>query len=132
MDVSLKFFVVLGLVFPAVGSQFCHAAQKVSNAQICKAGIAAIMGRSPSIIKVKNPSSPEIFLSYKRPDDGTIWSFKCKIQGNRIMWGNSDGRWRTHELDEVVTYNVQGGTVTVHEKYSDGSVITKKFAENKL
>jgi hypothetical protein len=85
------------LIICVASGQTATAAQKTtSNNQLCKAGIAALMGRNPGTIKINRVKNDVIYLSYRRPDDGKDWRYKCKIQGNRIMWGADDGRWRDH------------------------------------
>lgn len=118
--------------------QNTHAAASVkfSDAQTCKAGISTLMGKSPSIMKITKKEKSVIYLSYKRPDDGTTWSYKCQISGNRIIWAsifkNGEGRWRTHPLDEVITYQTSGDKITVSQKYSDGSETIKNFRLKEL
>lgn len=104
----------------------------IQHHQICKAGIATIMGRDPSIITPSNISGPIIGLSYIRNNDGTKWSYKCKVAGNTIIWGNSDGRWREDPLDGVVTYKVVGDSVVVSERHTDGSETVKEFGLKSL
>jgi len=97
------------------------------NHVICKAGIAAIMGRSPSIMKASNIDGPVIGISYIRKDDGTKWALKCRILGNKIIWGNSDGRWRTDPLDGVVNYKIEKDSIVVAVRYYDGSESLEKY-----
>lgn len=108
------------------------ADKKIQNHQICKAGIATVMGKEPNIITATNISSPIIGLSYIRKDDGTKWLYKCKINGNTIVWGSSDGRWREDPLDSVITYKISGDSIIVSEKYTDGSESVKEYKHSSL
>lgn len=72
--------------------------------QVCKATIGALFGRNPAIIKIDRIEGYEVYLSYRRPDDGTRWSYKCILEGRRVMWGGADGRWRNDPADEIVEY----------------------------
>lgn len=120
--------------FPIVlSSQMAISAETsgASHKKICIAGVATIMGKSPSIMNSKE-GNEVITVSYKRPDDGTLWSYKCKVAGNKIIWGNLDGRWRTHPDDGVVTFIVAGNKIVVREEYPDGSATRKEFSLNKL
>jgi len=81
------------------------------------------MGRSPLIMKAKKVASI-IYVSYKRSSDGTIWRFKCKLEGGLVTWGNADGRWRT---EDYISYTSNNTIVTITEMHSDGSKTVKKF-----
>ena len=106
------------------------AAVNLSDAdriRVCKAGIAMIMGKSPSIMKAK-ADGDIIHNQYERPDDGKLWKQDCRIEGNRIHWRGVDsfgasgpGRWRDSAEDEVLTYTLDGSKVKVVQTYSDGS-----------
>ncbi len=103
-----------------------------SEAQICRATVAVIMGRDPFIMKTDRVVEGVFHLSYVRPDDGARWAFKCKIEGQRILWGNIDGRWRDHPDDEVFTYAVSGGQLHIKELFGDGSVKEEFFSQEVL
>lgn len=90
------------------------------------------MGRDPSSMTVSNIEGPIIGVSYIRKNDGTKWSYKCKIDGNKIVWGNSDGRWRESSEDSVITYKLTGNSIVVSETYSDGSKNTKNYKNGAL
>ena len=102
-----------------------------SEAQICKAGISLAMGKDPSIIKAKVVGGT-VKVSYIRSDDGSVWNYKCKVEGTRVLWGADPGRWRNHPADEPIFYSVSGegesARLTVAEKYQDGSSNKKTFA----
>ncbi|MGB5855446.1 MAG: hypothetical protein WBH20_09345 [Oceanisphaera sp.] len=108
-----------------------------SEQGICAASIATMMGRPLSILRVDNTADGNIdgpihFLHYVRPNDGSKWFYKCKIIKDKIIWGsnNSDsgGRWRTHELDDVITFKVENEVdLTINEHFSDGSSREKTF-----
>jgi hypothetical protein len=106
-----------------------------SKSQICKAGISLVMGKSPSIMKT-SVVGDEVKVSYVRPDDGSTWKYKCKIEGSRVLWGSDPGRWRTDSADEPMSYSVSGdgesARLTVEEKYQDGSSNKKTFSASDL
>ncbi len=116
---KLIIFVVVALINISIA----HAADKgtFTTNQICKAGIAKIMGRDPAIIKIDRTSGETIYLSYIRQDDKTKWKYKCKLSGNQILWGSDTGRWRTHAMDSKVHYKINGNSITVTDTFSDGS-----------
>jgi hypothetical protein len=105
----------------AISTSSAADKSKFTKNQICKAGIAKIMGRDPAIIKIDRTSGETIYLSYIRQDDKTKWKYKCKLNGNQIIWGSDTGRWRTHAMDSKVHYRINGSSITVTDTFSDGS-----------
>lgn len=105
----------------------------LTHHEICRAGIATVMGRDPEIIKVSEDRGQTLILYYVRQDDRSRWEYKCKIDGDRIVWGADDGRWLTHSLDPVLNFSIteEKGVVVV-EKYSDGSSKEKVFSFSEL
>ena len=117
---------VFALIYPHEEGRAAGTA-KFSDNQICRAGIAVAFGRDPAIIRIGRARGGIIYLSYIRPDDGKKWSFRCKIQSNRIIWASDTGRWRTHPEDSVITYSIAGSMLFVSEKYSDGSATSGRY-----
>jgi hypothetical protein len=89
--------------------------------QVCKAGIATAMGRDPETMITELQASDVIHVSYIRQSDGSLFTYKCRIEGNQILWGNIDGRWRNNSADSVITYSTLDGTLVVSERFPDGS-----------
>lgn len=104
----------------------------VSNVKICKATIAALMGRDPSIIKLDKISGEIIYLSYIRSDDQTKWSTKCRLDGNKVIWATDTGRWRIDPMDSKITFSVVKNTIYIEEKFDDSSSIKKSFNSSKI
>lgn len=101
--------------------------------QICRAGIATIMSKDPSIISIYKKSGDVKYLAYIRKSDGSKWSYKCKIKGFRIHWGSirsdgSEGRWRTHPADAKVIFKTGIDILTVTE----GGYNSKTFKNTDL
>ncbi len=105
---------------------------KFNTQQICRATIGTIMGRDPKIIKVNKVDADVIYLSYTRADDGSVWSQRCRIEGSKVIWATTTGRWREHPLDEVITYAVTPTALTINQKFSDGSTSAKSFTRADL
>lgn len=116
-NILISIFVVI----ISISTSFATEKATFTKNQICKAGIAKIMGRDPEIIKIDRKSGETIFLSYVRQGDKTKRKYKCKINGNQIMWGLDDGRWRTHAMDSKVRFKIKGKSITVTDTFSDGS-----------
>lgn len=83
-----------------------------SDRFLCRAAIASIMGRDINIISGDGSNGGDIRVSYVRPDDGTSWLYKCRVDRNAkaISWGMSDGRWRTE-----ITYQIIGDTLKIFD-----------------
>lgn len=103
-------------------------------ARVCRAAVAHMMGKSPSIMKVKSNSGGVVRIQYRRPDDGTVWKDDCRLEGQRVMWRSVDavgasgpGRWRNHPDDEVITYSIDGKTIRIGQKWSDGSYDAENY-----
>jgi transposase len=107
-------------------------AQTFTPQQICRATIAAVMGRSPSIIKLESISGDQINVAYTRSDDGSRWRNRCRIQGQTIVWATAEGRWRNSPEDEVITYSTSTSTLTIIQKYPDGSKTAKNYTAAQL
>ena len=98
-------------------------------ANVCRAAISSVMGQSPSIIKLDKVGDAIVNVSYRRPTDGSKWSYRCKFEGSRLWWATSDGRWRDGPLDEIITFSINSNAnaVTIMQLYSDGSKTTDVF-----
>ncbi|MPR09217.1 hypothetical protein [Microvirga tunisiensis] len=90
------------------------------------------MGRDPQIMMVR-PDGDVTHVSYNRPSDGSVWSYRCRLEGNRIIWASAEGRWRTHPDDGVLTYELEGSTkIRIVEAHSDGSKSQDTYNRNDL
>lgn len=106
-----------------VSSVFGSDRTRIIKENICKKCISEITGRDINIMNidkfVDNIDNPIIYLSYVRKSDNTKWSYKCKIVGNRVIWGNSNGRWRDSEYygDSKITYSIDNGKIIIKETW---------------
>lgn len=103
-----------------------------SKKQICKAAISTVMGRNPSVMSIDRVSGNIIYVSYVRADDGSHWSYRCKLNGSRVVWSSKTGRWRNSQFDSKITFSVNGKTLSITESYSDGSATHKSFKFQQL
>ncbi|WP_409433648.1 hypothetical protein ACJ3XI_03825 [Litorimonas sp. RW-G-Af-16] len=105
---------------------------------LCRATVAATMGRDIAIIGVDKFEDNITYVSYKRPSDKTVWKTRCKTSGNKIIWSTVDqegpgtgfGRWRDHSMDSKIVYSIDSDTVTITEKFPDGSGSPKVFVRD--
>lgn len=99
---------------------------------ICKAAVATIMGRPVSIISATEKAGGEVALSYTRSDDGSVWKFKCKLDGDRAIWAADGGRWRTNPDDGVVRFSVDASSLEITESYGGNVATSKRFSLSEL
>lgn len=106
---------------------------------VCRAIIATLMGRELEIISVDDVQNGVagriVYLSYIRPNDGTLWKNRCMLEGGRVIWSTVDafgpntgfGRWRNDPVDPILTFTQSGSEVEILESYSDGSQTKRIF-----
>lgn len=97
---------------------------------VAKYTVAAIMNHPPDIMEVIKDGE-DFVVSYVRKDDGQTFKLKVKIDENKIMWGNLDGRWRDNELDEKITFTENGNKLKIIETYTDGTSTVKEYEKIK-
>lgn len=91
----------------------------------CKKAIAELMGKETSIMSGSVVSDSIARVSYKRPDDGKLFKYECKFDGNQIIWRGIDidgyskgpGRWRDTSSDEKISWKMSNGEVAVNVEY---------------
>ncbi|MHB1077212.1 hypothetical protein, partial [Thiobacillus sp.] len=93
------------------------ASPTFSEEQICKAGIASIMGRSPATMRTTKKDQGIVYFYYVRKNDGAKWSYRCKLDGARIIWASDTGRWRNDPRDEVISYRVNDGSLEIIQSF---------------
>lgn len=130
---SSRNLVIHLLTFSAIG---VHAAESLSftftSQHVCRAAIAVAFGQDPKIIKVDRVIGEVTYLHYNRPSDGKYWDYRSKTSGNRVIWAAVDGRWREHPADEKLEFTTTSSTITIEEKYTDGSKTIKTFTNSQL
>lgn len=76
---------------------------------ICRTAIGAIMDRDPKMMEISLTAGDVLFLTYVRPIDNFVWTYRCRIEGNRVLWANEPGRWRDDPKDEKVFFEIVDG-----------------------
>ena len=109
MDRLRTFAIVMLAAWPASGS-LVAAAPLFEPEAICRAAIAAIKDRDPKSIKVSLTRGDVFFLTYTRPIDSFVWTYRCRIEGNRVVWADEPGRWRNEPKDDRISFEaIDGG-----------------------
>jgi hypothetical protein len=88
---------------PTTGS-LVAAAPLFEPEAICRAAIAFIKDRDPKLIKVSLVRDGVFFLTYARPIDSFVWTYRCRIEGNRVVWADEPGRWRNEPKDDRISF----------------------------
>jgi hypothetical protein len=96
---------------------------------ICRTAIAAIMDRDPKAMKVTKNAGDLLILTYDRPIDNFIWTYRCRIQGNRVVWASEPGRWRDGPKDDQILFEVvdAGRQLRIIAVHRDGSRAQQLF-----
>ena len=97
-----------------------------TESEIAKYTISAIMNQSPEIVNVSE-NSGIYYISYTRTNDGQEFKYKIKINGEKVTWGNIDGRWRNNQLDGKINYSEKDSILSIIQTFEDGSEVIKEF-----
>jgi hypothetical protein len=124
------FLALSGGLVPAMAD----AAASFEPEAICRTALASIMGRDPKIVRVTLIAGDVLFLSYVRPIDNFVWDYRCKIQGNRVVWASEPGRWREDPKDDKVFFEIVGGgkQLRIIEDHGDGSATKELFERDQI
>lgn len=99
--------------------------------RICRAAIASLNGRDPSIIKVLSSANGITRVRYTR-DDGTVWTNECRVADNgyaewRAVQNGQPGRWRD---EDTIRYSVDGTSISI-QTFMGGELVTDDTYEMK-
>jgi hypothetical protein len=75
---------------------------------ICRTAIAALMDRDPKLVQATDASDGTVVLTYARPFDNFVFTYRCRIDGDRVVWADEPGRWRDGPKDAKVSFEVIG------------------------
>ena len=103
--------------------------------RVCRATIASLMGRSPSIIHVDRIEDRVAYTSYRRPGDRKLWRNACMAGERRVIWAAVEGsgsaagigRWRMSDADEFLTYELKGDDVVITTSYGGEGGASETF-----
>jgi hypothetical protein len=111
-----------------------EAASSFEPEAICRTALASIMDRDPKLVRVTRTADDVLFLSYVRPIDNFVWDYRCKIQGNRVVWASEPGRWREDPKDDKIFFEVvgDGKQLRIIEDHGDGSTTKELFERDQI
>jgi hypothetical protein len=101
---------------------------------ICRTAMAAIADRDPKAMQVTRTAGDVLFLTYTRPIDNFIWTYRCRIDGNRVVWASDPGRWRQDPTDDKIFYEIvePGNQLRIIQSHGDGSSMKRLFDGNAI
>ena len=128
-SVTLALALLACPVLPAFGTSRPFAPEA-----ICRTAIGSIMGRDPKVVVVTRIAGEILYLSYVRPIDNFVWDYRCRIEGNRVIWASEPGRWREGPEDDKVFFEViaDGNQLRILDNHSDGSTTKEEFDRDKV
>ncbi len=87
------------------------------------------MDRDPKMMEISLTAGDVLFLTYVRPIDNFVWTYRCRIEGNRVLWANEPGRWRDDPKDEKVFFEIvdDGKKLRIIKDSAGGSSTTILF-----
>ena len=109
------------------------ASARPTENQICRAAIAALMGRAPTSIAITGKYQDAIHTRYTRLSDRTVWENRCRVVGDVVQWATMSGPWRTRPGDELITYLLAPNQeIVIKIGNADGSFNLHPFALSAL
>jgi len=105
------------------------AAPLFDAGSICRTAVAAMTDRDPKIMQVTRTVGDVLFLAYARPIDNFVFTYRCRVDGNRVMWASEPGRWRDAPKDDKLLFEVAGGgkQLRIIVSHRDGSLAKREF-----
>src|ERR1700726_5294620 len=125
----LLVFRLIALTMLSASMSVASAASSFEVEAICRTEIASIMGRDPKFMQVTRTAGGVLFLTYVRPMDNFVWTYRCRIEGNRVVWAAEPGRWREDPKDDKVFFeDVDAGKqLRIIQNHGDGSSTKQLF-----
>jgi hypothetical protein len=101
---------------------------------ICRTVIASITGRDPKLMQTTAAPDGVVMLTYARPIDNFVWTYRCRLEGNRVVWASEPGRWRNNAKDDKVFFEAVGnGTqLRIIENHVNGTTTRQLYDRNMI
>ena len=96
---------------------------------ICRTAIAVLMDRDPKTLQASDAPDGVVVLTYARPFDNFVFTYRCKLEGERVVWADEPGRWRNEPKDAKVSFEVAGSGDRIHITVSraNGATLQELF-----
>ncbi|MFE3846614.1 hypothetical protein ACFX5D_01360 [Flavobacterium sp. LB3P45] len=79
---------------------------------VARYAMATSMQEPVGIVKSQKKDN-YFYVAYVRPSDSQKFEFKVKFEGNRIIWGDLNGRWQDTEYDEKISFEEIGNKINI-------------------
>lgn len=79
---------------------------------VARYAMATSMQEPISIVKSQKKDN-YYYVWYIRPSDSQKFEYKVKFEGNRIIWGDLNGRWQDTEYDEKISFEEIGNKINI-------------------
>jgi hypothetical protein len=94
---------------------------------ICRTAIAAIMDRDPKLVQATDAPDGVVVLTYARPFDNFVFTYRCQIEGDRVVWADEPGRWRDGPKDAKVYFEVAAERLRIIVSRVNGTTAQQLF-----
>ena len=98
---------------------FGASSDAYTHLQVCKAALSSVMGVDHKMIHTEKRNDGIVYMYYRIEGESDRYDYKCRLVGNRVIWGSAKGRWRTKKGDAVVSFSVNNGHVMITERFND-------------
>jgi len=112
-----------------------HAAEPAFEPPaICRTAIAAIMDRDPKLVHPTVAADGVVVLTFARPVDNFVFTYRCRLEGDRVLWADEPGRWRDGAKDKKVFFEIvgDGAQLRIIEIHADGTTNKQLFDHGAL
>ena len=104
-----------------------------SEPQICLAALIDQLAWS------ENPTGGQSYIGDFVKEENQTYIFtsqqgdyRCKINGDRVVWSSNTGRWRDSEFDDYITFRTNQDRVIINTRYSDKSTNMREYEKELL
>ena len=99
---------------------------------ICRAAMAVITGRDLKLFQAADAPDGTIALTYARAFDNFVWSYHCRLDGNRVIWADEPGRWRQDAKDDRMSFEIVDTKLRITRTPVNGAVTHEEFDRDKF
>ena len=105
------------------------ASQAFETKAICRTAIAVVMDRDPKLVQAQDAPEGVVVLTYARPFDNFVFTYRCRIEGDRVVWADEPGRWRDGAKDAKVSFEVAstGDRLRITVSRANGPTLQQLF-----
>ncbi|QSX34171.1 hypothetical protein JYB87_02680 [Shewanella avicenniae] len=117
---------VLAMALTGCGNQ---VQSKFSAVDICRASMATALQQDINTIDVVDKSGKLVYVSYTNRDDWSRDIYRCKLEGNHVLWAPNKGEWQNQNAGQIsfaanfneltITENRKEGELSNHYKLSE-------------